>query len=58
MTGDSCGVDKADGSLMPTMVFRLEPGEGISARLGFPHVGKVLPGDQVGRGVEKTASGY
>ena len=40
--GNRDGVGEADGSLMSPEVLRRAPGEGISARLGFPHIGKVV----------------
>ena len=52
--GDKDGVAKADGNLMSTVVLRLVPGEGISARLVFPHVGNVLQGAPVGKAVEEA----
>ena len=51
---DIDGVDEVDGSLMLHMVLRPAPGEGISARLGFPCVGKVLQGAPVGKDVEEA----
>ena len=53
-TCDSDGVAEADGSLMFPEVLRPAPGEGISARLGVPHVGKVLQGAPVGNDVEEA----
>ena len=41
-TGDSDSVAEVDGSLMFPEVLRPAPGEGITARLIVPHVGKVL----------------
>jgi hypothetical protein len=52
--GDSDGVAEANGSLISPVVLRPAPGEGISARLCFPHIGKVLQGAPVGKDVEET----
>ena len=52
-TCDSDGVSEADGSLMFPEISRPAPGEGISARLIVPHVGKVLHGAPVGKDVEE-----
>ena len=43
-TCDNDGVPEADGSLMFPEVLIPAPGEGISARLIVPHVGKLLQG--------------
>ena len=51
---DSDSVAEADGSLMFPEVLRLSPGEGISAGLVVPHVGKVLQGALVGKDVEEA----
>jgi hypothetical protein len=47
-------VAKADGSLVFPEVLRPAPGEGISAWLVVPHVGKVLQGAPVGKDVEEA----
>ena len=52
--GDSDGVGEADGCPMSPVVLRPAPGEGISARLGFPQVVKVLQGAPVGKDVEEA----
>lgn len=51
---DSDSVAEADGSLMFPEVLRPAPGEGISAGLVAPHVGKVLQGAPVGKDVEEA----
>jgi hypothetical protein len=51
-TCDRDGVSEADGGL----VLGPAPSEGISARFGFPHVGKVLQGAPMGKYVEKAQS--
>ena len=53
-TCDSDGVAEADGSRMLPEVLRPAPGEGISARLVVPHVGKGLQGAPVGKDVEEA----
>ena len=47
-TCNSHSVAEADGSLVLPEVLRPAPGEGISARLIVPHVGKVLQAFQGG----------
>ena len=56
-TCDSDSVAEADGSLMFPEVLRPAPGEGISACLIVPHVGKVLQGAPVGKGHSARHSG-
>ena len=51
---DSDCVAEAYGSLMSPEGLRPAPGEGISAKLGFPHVGKVLQSAPVGKDVEEA----
>ena len=51
---DSHGVAEADGSLMSPKALRPAPGKGISDRLGFPHIGKVLQGAPVGKDAEEA----
>ena len=53
-TCDSDSVAEADGSLMFPEVLRPAPGEGISAGLVIPHVGKVLQGAPVVKDVEEA----
>ena len=53
-TSDSDSVAQADGRLMFPEVLRPAPGEGVSARLIVPHVGKVLQGAPVGKDVEEA----
>ena len=48
------GIREVDGGLMLPVVLRPAPGEGISARLGFPQVVKVLQGAPVGKDVEEA----
>ena len=48
-TCDSDRVAEADGRLMFPEVPRPAPGEGVSAGLIVPHVGKVLQGAPVGK---------
>ena len=52
-TCDGDGVSETDGSLVLPEILRPAPGEGISARLIVPHVGKVLHGAPVGKDVEE-----
>ena len=53
-TCNSHSIAEADGSLMLPEVLRPAPGEGISAGLVVPHVGKVLRGALVGKDVEEA----
>ena len=53
-TCDGDSVAETDGSLVLPEILRPAPGEGISARLIVPHVGKVLQGAPVGKDVEEA----
>ena len=53
-TCDSNGVAEADGSIMSPEVLRPAQGESISARLGVPHIGKVLQSAPVGKDTEEA----
>ena len=55
-TCDSDGIAEADSSLMFPEVLTPAPGEGITARLIVPHVGKVLQGAPVGKDVEECST--
>ena len=52
--GDGDCIRKANGGLMLLWVMRLSPGEGISAGLGTPQVGKVLLGALVGKDAKEA----
>ena len=53
-TCDVDGVSETDGCLVLPEVLRPAPGEGISARLIVPHVGKVLHCAPVGKDREEA----